>query len=205
MNAKIRRVFRKEIEGKYTYRETEDEILIFSADYSYHPVYKIIKSGIGAEERGIPHLIGDFGSLDNNVLAFAVKYGSGNSNKDDRMSRLYREAISSLRSKSKEEIISSLGLSDIVWDYLKNNHDVRIEHHNNELVLIKYWKENNTGTIAIDSNDSWKFYMDVISIVSAKQYIEKLLTDYSLDISPELFIKLVSFSATGLSTSVMQT
>ena len=125
--------------------------------------------------------------------------------KDDRMSRLYREAISLLRSKSKEEIISSLGLSDIVWDYLKNNHDVRIEHHNNELVLIKYWKENNTGTIAIDSNDSWKFYMDVISIVSAKQYIEKLLTDYSLDISPELFIKLVSFSATGLSTSVKQT
>ena len=202
MKDNIKAIFTREIRGKYTYKKIADEILVFAVGYSFEPAYKINKYGIGGEERGMPYLIGDFGSLDNNVLAFSINYGSGNSHKDDRMTRLYREAISLLKIHSKEEIISDLGLADIVQDYLENNDDVVTEQQDHNLVSIKYRKENYIGTITIDQNNSWKFYMDIIRTISAKQYIEKFLADCNLDIPPELFIKLVSFSVTGLSTGV---
>ena len=204
MKDNIRAIFEREIEGKYTYEETEDWILIYSVNYSFTPSYKINKHGIGGEERGMPYLIGDFGSLDNNVLAFAIEYGSGNSHKDDRMHRLYGEATSLLKTQSKEEIISDLRLADIVQDYLENNDDVITEQRDHDHVFIEYRKENYIGLIAVDSNNSWKYYLDIIKLVSAKQYVEKFLADCNLDVSPELFIKLVSFSARGIPTKVRQ-
>ena len=206
MKDNIKAILQREIAGKYTYRENGDEILIYYIDYPYSPVYQIIYCGIGGYERGQPALIADFGSLDNNVLAFAMCYGLSNSRKDDKMSKLRSEAISFLNAKldSEEEIIRVLGLAEVVQDYLNNNNDVIVEHRDDDLVLIHYRKENYIGMIAIDDINSWKYYMDIIKIVSSKNFIEKFLKFYGLDISAELFIRLVSFLSSSSSAKVKQ-
>ena len=58
--------------------------------------------------------------------------------------------------------------------------------------------------IAIDDINSWKYYMDIIKIVSSKNFIEKFLKFYGLDISAELFIRLVSFLSSSSSAKVKQ-
>ena len=206
MKDNIKAILQREIAGKYTYRENGDEILIYYIDYLYSPVYNIIDCGIGGYERGLPALIADFGSLDNNVLAFAMCYGLSYSRKDDSMSKLYSEAISFLNAKldSEEEIIRVLGLAEVVQDYLNNNNDVIVEHRDDDLVRIHYRKENYIGMIAIDDINSWKYYMDIIKIVSSKNFIEKFLAFYGLDISAELFIRLVSFLSSSSSMKVKQ-
>jgi hypothetical protein len=210
MKDNIKAILQREIAGKYTYRENGDEILIYYIDYLYSPVYQIIYCGIGGYERGLPALIADFGSLDNNVLAFAMSYGLSNSRKDDWMSNLYSEAIAfrNIEPESEEEIIRFLGLAGIVQDYLNKNSDVIVEHkdgdEDNDLVLIHYRKENFIGFIAIDDINTWKYYMDIIKIVSSKTFIEKFLSFYGLDISTEFFIRLVSFLSSSSSTKVKQ-
>ena len=210
MKDNIKAILQREIAGHYTYRENGDEILIFYINYLYSPVYNIIDYGIGGYERGQPALIADFGSLDNNVLAFAMCYGLSNSRKDDKMSKLRSEAISFLNAKldSEEEIIRVLGLAEVVQDYLNNNTDVIVEpmdeNKDDDLVLIHYRKENYIGMIAIDDINSWKYYMDIMKIVSSKTFIEKFLAFYGLDISTELFIRLVSFLSSSSSTKVKQ-
>ena len=110
MRDDIRAILLRELAGKYSFRENGDEILIFYINDIYNPVYQIIDCGIGGYDRGLPHLIADFGSLDNNVLAFAMSYGLSNSRKDDRMSNLYSEAIAfrNIEPESEEEIIRFL-------------------------------------------------------------------------------------------------
>ena len=93
-------------------------------------------------------------------------------------------------------------------DYLNKNSDVIVEHkdgdEDNDLVLIHYRKENYIGFIAIDDINTWKYYMDIIKIVSSKNFIEKFLTFYGLEISTEFFIRLVSFLSSSSSTKVKQ-
>ena len=89
-------------------------------------------------------------------------------------------------------------------DYLNNDNDVIVEHKDDDLVLIYYQKENYIGFIAVDDINTWKYYMDIIKIVSSKNFIEKFLTFYGLDIPTELFIRLVSFLSSSLSTKVKQ-
>lgn len=198
----INKLLEKELKGIYDFEFKENALFIYPYNDRYNPIYKITDSGIGGYERGSLVYIDNFGSLDNNILAFTIKQGKSSLEYNNKIKELRDEIKQQKQNHSPEEVIKNLGLDKIVENYISNHNDITLEPYNTTHVTVNLNKENLTGTIAVDKLNTTKLYIDIINLIMQNQYVEKLLSENMLDIKPDLFIQLVSYSATGLSTKV---
>ena len=200
----INNLLEKELKGIYDYEFKDNSLYIYPVNHKSEAIYKITNSGIGGYERGKPVFIADFGSLDNNILAFTIKQGKSSLEYNNKIKELRDEIKQQKQNHSPEEVIKNLGLDKIVENYISNHNDITLEPYNTTHVTVNLNKENLTGTIAVDKLNTTKLYIDIINLIMQNQYVEKLLSENMLDIKPDLFIQLVSYSATGLSTKVKE-
>ena len=200
----INELLEKELKGKYVYEKKGNELSIFYPDNQNTVIYTINEEGIATFERGTPVFIADFGNFENNLLAFALNNGNHNVKSNEKMHELRQKIRDLENNHSQEEIIKSLGLDNIVNNYLSNNDDIKIENLNDNLVKIKLQEGDYVGTISVDDDKSLKYYMDLIELIANKQHVNNLISDNMLSIEPDLFIKLVKFSKDGLFIRVTQ-
>ena len=191
----------KELKGIYDYKLKGNSLYVYLKGY-YEPTYKIDATGIGGYDRGNLVYITNFGSLENNILAFVIKYGKSSEEKDAKVKKLRDEVRALKGTQSNEEIIKSVGLDRIVDEYLKNNNDITVEPYEKNYSVILLNKDNLHETIFVDKENTTKYYLDVINLIINKTYVENIIKDNMFNITPELLMQIISYSTKGWWTKV---
>ena len=198
----IKELLRKEVGGKYSYGDHGARVMLYYPLGTSNPAYQIDVSGIGGyNERGGLAFIADFGSLDNNILAFALTHGKSAEEYSDKASKLRKEILEQENTRPVAKLISDLGVDKLVNDYLKNHNDISVET-DSDYAAIYLNKGKYTGCVTRDKLNSRKYYLDMLDLISQITFVESMLKNNMIEISPDVLIRIIAYSVTGLTTNV---
>ncbi len=200
----INKLLEKELKGIYDYELKGGSLYVYAKGYKIEPIYKIDSTGIGGFDRGNLIYITNFGSLENNILAFAIKQGKSSEEHNAKVKNLRKKVYELKSTQPAEEVIKRIGLDKIAEEYLKNNNDIKIEPFRGKIVDISLIKDKLSATIFFDKENTTKYYLDIIDLIENKTFIERCIKDNMLDISPELLLQIICYSVTGSSTRVKE-